>query len=173
MLNTTSLEYFNKPGIPDHELKLKGNDICFLLSAISRKDNLSRNTRVIKILKINQYRIKIATLGNNPLIFSDVVPRMLFKVTYSNSFTLLIRRQFPLCLAFAMTKNKSQGQGLEYMINADISKESFAQGQEYVAFSRPFDIDLAAVYCTTEQLLQIDDEVYSSTFNNVVYNELL
>jgi hypothetical protein len=173
MLNTTSLEYFNKPGIPDHELKLKENDICFLLSAISRKDNLSRNTRVIKILKINQYRIKIATLGNNPLIFSDVVPRMLFKVTYSNSFTLLIRRQFPLCLAFAMTKNKSQGQGLEYMINADISKESFAHGQEYVAFSRPFDIDQAAVYCTTEQLLQIDDEVYSSTFNNVVYNELL
>ena len=27
MLNTTSLEYFNKPGIPDHELKLKENDI--------------------------------------------------------------------------------------------------------------------------------------------------
>ena len=60
------------------------------------------------------------------------------------------------------------------MINyADISKESFAHGQEYVAFSRSFDIDQAAVYCTTEQLLQIDDEVYSSTFNNVVYNELL
>ena len=71
-----------------------------------------------------------------------------------------------------MTKNKSQGQGLEYMIN-DISKESFAHGQEYVAFSRPFDIDQAAVYCTTEQLLQIDDEAYSPTFNNVVYNELL
>ena len=71
-----------------------------------------------------------------------------------------------------MTKNKSQGQGLEYMIN-DISKESFAHWQEYVAFSRPFDIDQAAVYCTTEQLLQIDDEVYSPTFNNVVYNELL
>ena len=27
MLKTTSLEYFNKPGIPDHELKLKENDI--------------------------------------------------------------------------------------------------------------------------------------------------
>ena len=48
MLKTTSLEYFNKPGIPDHELKLKENDICFLLSTISRKDNLSRNTRVIR-----------------------------------------------------------------------------------------------------------------------------
>ena len=59
------------------------------------------------------------------------------------------------------------------MINADISKDSFAHGQEYVAFSRPFDIDQAAVYCTTEQLLQIDDEEYSSIFNNVVYNELL
>ena len=48
MLNTTSLEYFNKPGIPDHELKLKENDICFLLLTISRKDNLSRNTRVLR-----------------------------------------------------------------------------------------------------------------------------
>ena len=63
-----------------------------------------------------------------------------------------------------MTKNKSQGQGLEYMIN-DISKESFAHGQEYVAFSRPFDIDQAAVYCTTEQFYILQHLIMLFTMN--------
>ena len=63
-----------------------------------------------------------------------------------------------------MTKNKYQGQGLEYMIN-DISKESFAHGKEYVAFSRPFDIDQAAVYCTTEQFYILQHLIMLFTMN--------
>ena len=46
MLNDNTLEYWNKPGVPSHKLILKKGDICFLLRTLSKKNKLSRNTRV-------------------------------------------------------------------------------------------------------------------------------
>lgn len=46
MLNDNTLEYWNKPGVPPHKLTLKKGDICFLLRTLSKKNKLSRNTRV-------------------------------------------------------------------------------------------------------------------------------
>ena len=47
----------------------------------------------------------------------------------------LIRRQFPVQLAFAMTINKSQGQTFE-RVGILLSDPVFSHGQLYVAFSR-------------------------------------
>jgi hypothetical protein len=54
MLNDNTLSYWDKPGVPAHKLELKVGDICFLLRTLSKKNQLSRNTRV-KIHSISRY----------------------------------------------------------------------------------------------------------------------
>src|SRR5438046_4423109 len=61
------------------------------------------------------------------------------RITLSPSDTQLpfeFRRcQFPVCLAFAMTINKSQGQSVKY-VGLDFCTPVFTHGQFYVAISR-------------------------------------
>ena len=162
MLNSDTLEFWSKPGVPRHRLTLKKGDICFLLRTISKKDHLSKNTRV-RIQRITRYRIIVSTLDSNPKLHS--IPRIRFKVPHASGFSLL-RTQFPLALAYAMTKNKAQGQSLQWSLN-DIRSPSFSHGQEYVALSRPIDFDQVAIFCTPEQVF--DDAV---NISNTVYPEL-
>jgi len=162
MLNSDTLEYWSKPGVPNHRLILKKGDICFLLRTISKKDHLSKNTRV-RIQRITRYRIIISTLDANPKVHS--IPRIRFKVPHASGFSL-IRTQFPLALAYAMTKNKAQGQSLQWSLN-DIRDPSFCHGQEYVALSRPVDFDQVAIFCSENQCFE-----NSVFFTNTVYPEL-
>ena len=78
-----------------------------------------------------------------------------------------MRTQFPLQLAYAMTKNKAQGQSLEVSLN-DCREPSFSHGQEYVGLSRATDISKVAIFCTPDQIF--DNHV---VIVNVVYPELL
>jgi ATP-dependent DNA helicase PIF1 len=80
-------------------------------------------------------------------------------------FTLR-RLQFPVCLAFAMTINKSQGQSLNY-VGLDLRMPVFGHGQLYVGVSR----------ITTPQGIKILlDNSASGRANqtlNITYNEIL
>jgi len=78
-----------------------------------------------------------------------------------------MRTQFPLQLAYAMTKNKAQGQSLEVSLN-DCRNPSFSHGQEYVGLSRATDFNKVAIFCTPDQIY--DGHV---VIENVVYPELL
>ena len=162
LLTSDTLEYYHKNGVPPNELNIKVNDICFLLRTISKRDHLCKNVRV-KILQISTFKIKVLTLGEVQSI--RYIPRIRFKINHPIGFTL-VRTQFPLQLAYAMTKNKSQGQTLPWSVN-DVSVESFSHGQEYVAVSRPQEFLHTAMFCLEEQI--IDGAV---CFRNVVYPEL-
>lgn len=162
MLNSDTLEFWSKPGVPNHQLVLKKGDICFLLRTISKKEHLSKNTRV-RVQRITRYRIIVSTLDAHPKLHS--IPRIRFKVPHVSGFSL-IRTQFPLALAYAMTKNKAQGQSLQWSLN-DIRTASFTHGQEYVALSRPVDFDQVAIFCTKNQCFE------NSVFiTNIVFPEL-
>jgi len=78
----------------------------------------------------------------------------------------LIRTQFPLQLAYAMSKNKSQGQGFNKVL-IDIRSEAFTHGQEYVGFSRLRFKKGGAVFCNENQLINGEPLI-----TNTVYNEL-
>jgi len=162
MLNSNSLEFYRKPGIPESVLELKVGDLCFLLRTVSKKDFLSKNTRV-QIRKISTYKIQVMTLGDHPTLHN--IPRMKFKITHGFGFTLL-RTQFPLGLAYAMTKNKAQGQKIPWLL-ADMRSCTFAHGLEYVTFSRSCDMSQSAA-------LVNEEDVYGDgfAFTNIVYEEL-
>jgi len=164
MLNFNTLQFWEKTGVPKHELKLKVGDVCFLMRGLYKGDKLAKNTRV-RILSISPFRISVCRLTDPTNAFS--IPRIRFKITHFLGFTL-VRTQFPLELAYAMSKNKAQGQGFQKCL-IDIRAPVFAHGQEYVAFSRLRDVLKGAVFCNESQL---QDGAGHPLISNVVYPEL-
>lgn len=64
-----------------------------------------------------------------------IIPKMYnYGSAYNVGFTL-VRYQFPVCLSFAMTINKSQGQTFE-KVGLYLDMPVFSHGQLYVGCSR-------------------------------------
>jgi len=162
MLNPNTLQYYEKAGVPRHELLLKVGDVCFMMRGLYKDKKLAKNTRV-KIVSISTFRIEVCRLSDPSETFS--IPRIRFKINHFLGFSIL-RTQFPLELAYAMSKNKSQGQGFSRCL-IDIRADVFAHGQEYVAFSRLRDISHGAAFCNISQLME-----GHIVIANVVYPEL-
>jgi ATP-dependent DNA helicase PIF1 len=79
------------------------------------------------------------------------------------SFTLSCQ-QFPVCLAFSMTINKSQGQSLHH-VSIDLRESVFSHSQLYVALSQ----------CTSSNHIKVllPDGATTTNVTNVVYPEAL
>ena len=68
------LHTFNNNGLPQHVLKLC--DVCVIYSNLSKKDALTKNTRV-RILSISKFCVHVQTIGVNPKWAT--IPRIRFK----------------------------------------------------------------------------------------------
>ena len=156
--------FYKQNGVPDHQIVLKKGDLCFIMRTLNRKEKLSNNTRVV-IREIYRYSIKVETISSNPKTF--LIPRIKFKVKLRFGGFGIIRTQFPLRLAYAMTKNKSQGQSIPFSLN-DIRNPPFSHGHLYVSMSRATDVDQVRFFCNEDQI-----EECSIVVDNVVYNEML
>jgi ATP-dependent exoDNAse (exonuclease V) alpha subunit len=73
---------------------------------------------------------------------------------WRNSYSML-RTQFPLRLAYAMTYNKCQGQTLGRVL-LDSTTEPFAHGHLYVALSRVFHKDNIRLFVLDTALHESD-----------------
>jgi len=164
MLTNDACIYYRQNGVPDHRLILKKGDLCFVTRTLNRKEKLANNTRV-RILEIFRYSIKVVTVSEFPKEF--LIPRIRFKVKLKFGGFTLIRTQFPLRLAYAMTKNKSQGQSIPYTLN-DIRHSPFSHGHLYVSISRATDVDSTAFFCNEYQIMEDGVIVV-----NVVYPEIM
>jgi len=164
MLTDDACMFYKQNGVPDHRLNLKKGDLCFIMRTLNRKEKLANNTRV-KILEIHRYSIKVITVSDFPKEF--LIPRIRFHVKLKFGGFTLIRTQFPLRLAYAMTKNKSQGQSIPYTLN-DTRHNPFSHGHLYVSMSRATDVDSTAFFCNEDQVLEDAISVV-----NVVYPEMM
>jgi ATP-dependent exoDNAse (exonuclease V) alpha subunit len=164
LLTEDACMFYKQNGAPDHRIVLKKNDICFVMRTLNRKEKLSNNSRVI-IKEIYKYSILVTTISSNPKNF--LIPRIKFRVKLRFGGFVLIRTQFPLRLAYAMTKNKSQGQSIPYTLN-DIRNPPFSHGHLYVSMSRATDVDQVRFFCNEEQIVE-----GSIVVENVVYDEML
>jgi hypothetical protein len=166
MITEDILHKYNKVGFPCHNIKLKVGDICFIMRNLLKKQGLTNNTRV-KLTQIKKYSIRVCTIDTDIIKFFTI-PRIPFKVTlsYGRSFTM-IRKQFPLRLAYSMTYNKSQGQELKKCL-VDIRSPPFVHGHLYVSLSRIRFFDNIRIFCTNDNIDNDDCIVVK----NYIYNQL-
>ena len=163
-----TLNTFNKNGVPPHMLILKVNDICLITRAMMA-DNLSSNARV-KITKISQKLIWVLTImDKEPRVVALPKIRFKFRMEYGQSFTMM-RTQFPLRLAYAMSYNKSQSQTL-FRTLVDCTEMPFAHGHLYVASSRVRSPDNIAYFFEDEnELVSMHQK---PVVTNIVYKSLI
>ena len=167
-MSDNALNSFNKNGVPPHSLKLKVNDICLITRAMM-VDNLPSNARV-KITKISHKLIWVLTImEKHPRVVAIPKIRFKFRMEYGQSFTMM-RTQFPLRLAYAMSYNKSQSQTLLRTL-VDCTEMPFAHGHLYVASSRVRSPDNIAYYF--EDADEMVDLHKKAVVTNIVYKRLI
>ena len=170
MISESVLERFQRPGVPNHRLVLKKDDICMVMRNLNKREGIAKNTRV-KIVHISQFVIRVCTLHpTNPKYYN--IPRIRFTVTlpYGRSIKME-RRQFPLRLAYSMTYNKSQGQEFD-KVCVDIRKHPFTHGHLYVALSRIRIASNLRLFTNPQSNSNTDEFPEPPIVTNVVYKQL-
>ena len=151
-------------GMPDHELVLKQGAPVMLLRNLQASPNCSlRNGTRMIVRQLMERTVECEVAVGSYKGRKVFLPRIPM-YDRSNEFPFtLVRRQFPLRVAFAVTINKGQGQENQ-RVGIYLPEPVFAHGQLYTAFSRGKRGENVSVY--------IKDNKDGFT-DNIVYKELL
>ncbi|KAE8266702.1 hypothetical protein A4X09_0g5644 [Tilletia walkeri] len=145
-----NIEYLNTvdlPGIPPHRLVVKEGAPIMLLRNLDSKIGLCHGTRLV-VISASRFLIRARIMSGDERFYGIEVflPRIGIR---SNEGVLpfrLVRRQFYVRLAFAMTINKAQGQSV-FHVGVDLTHPVFSHGQLYVALSRASDTKNVKILC--------------------------
>ena len=124
----------NPDRVPLHKLTLKEKAIVMLLSNLDTSAGLSNGTR-LEILEIRVTVLKCKIISGAHKGDIVIIPKI---NNYGKPYNLgfvLVRYQFPICLSYAMTINKSQGQTFD-KVGLYLDMPVFSHGQLYVGCSR-------------------------------------
>ena len=146
-------------GFPPALLKLKQGSPIIVLRNLQPKQGVCNGSRGI-MTRLSRRVLEVRLLSGNYVLLPQI------KLIYINPEMPyhLHRLQFPVCLTFAMTINKAQGQSF-HMARLDLRNPTFTHGQLYVALSRAR--SAAAVKCIVEK-----EEKKGRTMN-VVFQEVV
>ena len=150
-------------GLPLSRLALKPGCPLMLLRNLDPPNGLCNGTRMI-LLESRPRVLVCRILGGKHAGQTAFIPRITLRPSNEDMPIPLIRRQFPVRLAFAMTINKSQGQSVTH-VGLDLRTPVFSHGQLYVALSR----------CTSGQRIKVlfpEGQTHTKT-TNIVYPEVL
>ena len=116
------------------------------------------------LTKMTNNVLEIRVLGGDHIEEHFFIPRITMTPSDLQNPSELRCRQFPICVAFAMTINKAQGQSVKH-VGLDFRSSVFTHGQFYVAVSRATSVHrIKAIW---------DSKFTDPVTKNVVYNEVL
>lgn len=151
-------------GVPNFELKLKVGVLVMLLRNIDQTAGLCNGTKLV-LTKVGNHVLEGKVISGSCIGERVFISRMLLTPSDTKLSFKFQRRQFPICLSFAMTINKSQGQTLSN-VGLFLRKPVFSHDQLYVAISRVKDK-------RGLKFLILDKEgQITSLANNVVFKEV-
>ncbi len=165
-LPTEVLHTINEPGVPQHRLVLKKGCICMVMRNLSFDDALVNGSKVV-IRKVSQRLIEADLIHDGYRTKTVLIPRINFVFQPSRSPVKILRRQFPLRVAYCLTFNKSQGQTLD-RVGLDLRNDVFSHGQLYVALGRVRNRRSIRVLVSPERM-----QNGKALAKNIVYKELL
>jgi PIF1-like helicase len=135
--NLYPVEFLNTltpSGTPPHRLILKVGVPIILLRNLNPAEGLCNGTRLI-VRSLQKSVIDAEIITGSHIGKRVFIPRIRIAPSDADLPFQLVRRQFPVRLAFVMTINKAQGQTIPYM-GLYLPNPVFAHGQLYVALSR-------------------------------------
>lgn len=159
------MHYCDKGDIPAHELKLKVGDLCILMRNIDKTEGLTNNQRII--VRGFRNRAVVISIASDRRGKVYHIERHKFKTMIPGTAFEMVRKQFPIKLAYAFTVHKAQGQELQAAL-LDTIASTFAHGQLYVALSRTRSRNGIAVFLSPEQAA-----AGTVLVDNVVFPELI
>lgn len=153
------------PGLPPSLLTLKPGAVVRLLRNFSVDRGLVKNVRaVVEGTGDRLIRVRLLSIENGVGIIDPeevLIPRICFSESLHSGHTLL-RRQFPLALAYATTFNSCQGLTLD-RVGVDLTHPVFSHGQLYTALSR--------IRNRAHGIVRLPEGETSAL--NITYNEIL
>ena len=162
-VDETFLNELSPKNIPKHKLALKPGVPVMILKNLSVKDGLANGARGV-VSKLKR-RLLVIKIGNK----EHCIPRIPFK--FSMHGLVVVRRQFPVRLSFAITVHKSQGQTLN-KVGLDMTTMFFAHGQTYVGLSRARNLGDTIVLVSPERIIPSSDPP-AAEVRNIVLPQLV
>jgi ATP-dependent DNA helicase PIF1 len=116
LVHQDELNLIYETGLPPHKLIVKPGAIATLIKNLDVKAGLVNGTR-LRILDVNRDRMSVEIISDFPNLEERIVtlPRVRFLKEISHTL-VMVRVQFPIRLAFAVTVNKSQGLTLDKVL---------------------------------------------------------
>ncbi|XP_026400441.1 ATP-dependent DNA helicase PIF1-like [Papaver somniferum] len=130
------LQNLNPQGMPLFKLQLKVGCPIILMRNLAPLEGLCNGRRLL-VTHCGKYLIqaKIVTGKKRKIGEKVMLPSISFQPNISELNINMLRRQFPIRSAYAMTIKKSQGQSVQH-VGIDLKTPVFCHGQLYVALSR-------------------------------------
>lgn len=132
-----SVEYLQSlrlPALPPSRLILKVGVPIMLLRNLCPQEGLCNGSRLV-VTCLRRHCIQGRILGGEFHGQLRTIPRIKLSSSEEDFPFILTRKQFPVCLSFAVSINKSQGQSFD-IVGVDLRADVFTHGQFYVAMSR-------------------------------------
>lgn len=145
------------------QLRLKIVTSVMMMQNLHDQNRLYNDTRLV-ITQLHRYYIEVQILDSR---FDNQTWVSFYALLITNKgdiFFLLIQKQFSICVCFAITINKSQGQSLD-LVGIDLRIFSFIHGQLYLVLSRITDISrLVLLFKKDEKEEKTENIVFPEVF---------
>ncbi len=160
-LHHDQIRQIRRKNVPDDELRLAVGMPVMVLRNINVRDGLC-NGAIATVVSVDALSVEVMLQSSSVHLR---VPRIGFAISTSliGRKGSLIRWQFPLVPAFAITISKSQGKTFGQRLLIDLQTQCFSHGALYVALSRN---------TSASNIVMITESGKSTEVVNIVYTPL-